>query len=288
MNGLRWRPAPAGLGWMALAAVCAGWAAEPFPVPEWREGDCWFVESRRVVLSLHGSTPRPSEQASPATTWEYRVASVRTKGALKYYQVLARDSAGRDPRRAGFIFLSRLDPAGRPHGLALASATFESPVKGRLQRLSRDYRKDGAAPSPVVGEDSLIPADFPLFDATSTPATTAVTFEVTEMLGGLPFARDVMQAVRAPAAGARYPREEALLFQGPREPIAPKVATDPDRDVEWVLSRPADGALVHQIWSPGRPWAIYSRSQLGISYLVEPPALPQQPSGVPRRSHGKP
>jgi hypothetical protein len=112
----------------------------------------------------------------------------------------------------------------------------------------------------------------------------ATTFDVTEFVGGLPFARDLQQTVSRAAGSRRRPEVESLSFRGPKEPIRLKVKADAAQNLDYVMSRPSDGAAAHQIWNPAFPWFLYSRNDGGVAYLVkvdgkaspgkEPPKLP--------------
>lgn len=258
-----------GLALLACGGVALAAGEDSF-VPDWTKGQKWYVESRRVPMTLEGDSAAPKPEFAPPMLWEYSVAAVRDTGGLRYYQIVVKESVGKDVSRAGLVFIAQLGAAGRPKLLTLAKATFESPFRGTTRRVTHDYRAEVGGPHPVMTTESLIPVEIPCFSAASFGATTVTTFDVTDMSGGLPFARDIVQSIRRSTAATRSVTEP-LAFRGPVEPIRVAVEADAARDLEVLLERPSDGAVVHQIWNPAQPWWLYSRSHAGVSRLVRKP-----------------
>ncbi len=258
----------------AFLAIAASAGAEPGFVPGGMKGQKWQVEARYTMMDLGGDNARPSDELSPPSRWEYTVANVKDAGQLRYYQLVVKAASGKDPRRSGLIFIASLGKDGRPQTLALAKATFENPVRGVLSKTTRDYRRESGGPHPVLCEDSLIPCDAPCFSRESHGPSVSTTFEVTEIAGGLPFARDILQTISRAAGLKHAPAVEPIKFRGPQEPIRPRVKADPARNLDFMLSRPSDGAAAHQIWNPAFPWFLYGRSDGGVAYLVEADSQP--------------
>lgn len=228
---------------LALLGLVSGiQAAGPRP-PTWRPGQRWTVsvtmETRQVVDTAPGAVAPPGYHgwrsvAPVPKIWHFEVVEMfeSDDGGIRRHRVHARRS-GTDAIGAELIFVSRLEE-GRPVARALQSVRLPS----EDEAYTRDLRTMSPEPIPGLLTGTQLPLSYPYL-APDVPARRK--FEITEVVGKLPFAMDVEQQV---LSGKEASREALRLgIKAGERPV-------------WVvrLRRATDRQYADQVWFEGDPW----------------------------------
>ncbi len=239
------------------------WAAnEEFFVPQWQKGDRWLVKvQRKAVGGTTEKTPRPS-------LWIFKVVNTRDEHVrgkdFRFFHIMVRSWKTPPTEEAGLLFLGRLNGSRtRVVSLNLVRAAYR---EGKGKAIERVYNKQGPSPFPVINDISPIPFSFPLFNEGKIVGRVGgkkniidmgAMFPVTEKVGTLAFARDVIQKVFFPLPKA-FMGIEPLV--GNRHLKAACLVT---------ISRPDDNARVDQVWHKRYPWFIFSENAHTRSWLAK-------------------
>ncbi|MBI4870218.1 MAG: hypothetical protein HY814_01475 [Candidatus Riflebacteria bacterium] len=279
----------------ALGRSCRPWigalllltAASPALAltPVWEQGLTWTVSTVYRTLQLGtaeaGPPGRKAEWSTP-TNWVFFVSRVQRYKDGFHYLVQVKDREHRSSALASLVFASYKLGNGQ---------TALSLLRGKLLRMVRGSRvvsefqqnEFGDTPRPVLSEQSIIPYDFPSFPILE-PRGKALkrTFEVTEELPPLKFAKDLVQGEEtglSPRSFAPHDLEKRSGFK----------STPPEQMVFVSLTREMDGTQVHQIWVPDLPWALSSDTGSSRSVLIyhsREAAHPGSPRGTDTTAPG--
>lgn len=251
---------------LGMVLVLAAVAAAPLRAltPDWSANVSWTVATsyRKMQLgrSVSGASGDKAQWSDPSH-WVFRVAQTEDRKSGRHYLVQVRNRASGPSSMASIVFAA-FDLTGGHRALSLIEGKFMRWVRGNRVVTERVENSAGESPRPVLSEQSLIPYDFPAFPLVEPGAKTRKrTFEITEQLPPLAFAKDVVQTEQTgldPAAFAGSDIER--LSSLPRQPR--------EKMVFVTLERAMDGAATRQIWVPGLPWPLFSDDGDSRSVLV--------------------
>lgn len=256
-------------------------------LPDWPEGMSWTVKSsyRKLPVGRAGKDVKPESITIPGwsepTYWSYHVKKVKHGTGGSQYLVQVKNKDGGKAAMAS-LYLARYAVPGGVEVLALTKGKFYTLIQGQLKPAAKDYVPPGSPPFPVVGDDSLIPYDFPVLPflprAPSGQKTGELTrtFGVTEDMDGLKFARDVTQIEHQNRSVEQFVNKELADYLKSKGWDAGELAM-----IE--LKRKFDGMTVKQVWSAELPWPLYSESATARSWLweFERPTPGAAPSSAP-------
>lgn len=245
---------------LALAIPCRGFT------PAWKEGTSWTVATayRATPLgkSKEGDEPRRAIW-SPRTNWLFKVVGVHQDGDSAFYHVQVKDREGQSASLASLVFARLPGPEGKPSLVLLRGHFLSSQARRKLAK-DLTFNEEGAAPVPVIAEQSTIPYDlpaFPLPDPSSDEKRQKRTFSITQELDSFLFARDIVQEDSLGLDPRRFAGNDLASKSG-----FPDLT--PRHMVFVVMTRQFDSAEVRQIWSPWLPWFLYSETDTTRSWLI--------------------
>lgn len=224
-----------------------GPVAGPLP-PDWKPGQRWIVS---VELDVFNPSAAPGAMApgtsmglaKPSTPilWHFQVARVEDDPhqPVRRTTIQARRSGTKTPQ-AELVFVSPLEK-GKPKAMALERLRVEE-GPGVIER---DFLTMAPDPSPAMVTGTPLPLSFPYFSPRlmgKTGASASARYEITEQVGDMAFAMDVIQKVVTGPEAAGLARELGIDTTGKRI---------------WLfeLRRPTDGMFSRQVWVEGEPWA---------------------------------
>jgi len=236
---------------------------EEFFVPQWRVGDRWLVKTERTSLAARNV----AQETGTSSLWIFKVVGLRDELVqgrdVRFIHIMARNWKTPPAEEAGLLFAGRLNATrNRVIALSLVRAAFRQQDGTTVERF---YNKNSPGPHPVIGDASPIPTSFPLFldgglvgRRTGGGSTVELgrVFPVTEQIGTLPFARDVIQQVDVPVTV---------------DPGAVRTVVSADdlrQACQVTITRPDDNARVVQVWHRSQPWFVYDETGTSRSWLV--------------------
>lgn len=220
---------------LMVSAMMPGWAEVGTPgagfQPTWQVGQSWVIEARYRNLAAGENS------WLPPVRWLFHVRGTR--------------QAGSEP-----CFLLHILPLGRPEmkiqAVVWVSARDLRPVRvfdifpqrGRATTVRRDF--DPERLTPLLADSSMIPYDLPLFphrgdDSAPVASAAEVVGEKAVQINTTTFVDRV---------------DQRWIFR--------------DGGYDVTLHDAGARGTVFQRWVPGCPWAVWSRSQMMETRLVDP------------------
>ena len=240
-------------------------------VPQWRVGDRWLVKSQAKSQAKNAKLKEEKLRTRPSL-WIYKVVNAKDvymkRRDYRLFHILARNWKTPPKEELALLFLGRLSASKKKViSLNLIRAAYRETGKDAVERR---FNEKSQKPYPVINDISPIPFTFPLFvqgrilgksgavsgvDGKDSLVSMGAMFSVTEKLGKLPFAKDVLQRVDPLPKKLR----EAKCLIAEEYPEDACLVT---------IKRPSDNREINQIWHRDYPWFLYSETARSRSMLA--------------------
>ncbi len=230
-------------------------------IPQWQVGDRWVVKTESITQTANGVTNSHSRKSSVQNLWMYKVISIRDEVIngedIRFFHLMASNWRSKRKELGGFLFAGKLN-AGRTRVVSLALIQSGWQNGQAAISITRNYSKMAKNPFPIINDYSPVPISFPVFLGNRIlGGTMGFTFEITEKIGVLPFAKDVEQSVFA-VGNIENLKLKISLSETAKKSIC-----------EVIIKRFDDNYRVRQLWQKDYPWFLYSDNGDFKAWLVK-------------------